>query len=256
MSDSARDVASDEVGRAEEAPFTVSVVTLFPEYFEGPLSVSLLGKARERGDLRFEFVDPREHTSDRHRSVDDSPYGGGPGMVLKAGPMVEAIEAARSANPGAPVLALTPGGRRFAQRDVDTLTSGRGMILVCGRYEGFDERIFAYVDEELSVGDFVLSGGEPAAVVIIDAVARRLPGVMGNEESGESESFATGLLEYPQFTRPEEFRGVAVPAVLLSGNHAEIARWRAEQALERTRTRRPDLLQLAPDSRGDAQRER
>jgi tRNA (guanine37-N1)-methyltransferase len=250
--DSGDGLAEGDEGR----PFAVSVITLFAEYFDGPLSASLLGKARERGDLRFDFVDPRDHTSDRHRSVDDSPYGGGPGMVLKAGPIVEAIEATRATNPGAPVVALTPGGRRLGQGDVEALARGPGMILVCGRYEGFDERIFAYVDDELSVGDFVLSGGEPAAVIVIDAVARKLPGVMGNEESGESESFAAGLLEYPQYTRPEVFRGVAVPQVLLSGNHAAIARWRADQAQERTRARRPDLLQLAQDSRGDAQRER
>jgi tRNA (guanine37-N1)-methyltransferase len=224
-------------------PYRVLVVTLFAEFFEGPLATSLLGKAVERGDVTVEFLDPRAFTTDRHRTVDDTPYGGGPGMVLKPEPLVAAIEAARERLWGAPVVMLTPQGERLRAPRVAALAAEPGLVLVCGRYEGFDERIRDFVDLELSIGDFVLSGGEPAALVVIDALSRRVEGVLGNAESTVSESFAESLLEYPQYTRPAVFRGRAVPEVLTSGNHARIEAWRREQALARTRARRPDLLQ-------------
>ena len=223
--------------------FRITLVTLFREFFDSPLKASLLGKAVERGDLEVGFVDPRDFASDRHRTVDDTPYGGGPGMVLKPEPMVAAIEAARELNPDAPVLVLTPAGSRFDAETAHELALGSGIILVCGRYEGFDERIMDYVDGELCIGDYVLSGGEPGAFVVLDAVSRHVPGVLGNLESTTSESFADGALEYPQYTRPPEFEGVEVPEILLSGDHGRIARWRRTAALLRTKERRPDLFE-------------
>jgi tRNA (guanine37-N1)-methyltransferase len=218
----------------------IDVFTIFPEFLEAPLSVSLLGKARDAGRVDVRLHDPRAFATDRHRSVDDTPFGGGAGMVMRPEPLVAAIEAAAAARP---VLLLAAGGRRFDQACATELAAGDGFSLVCGRYEGVDERVAELCcDGELSVGDFVLSGGEPAALVVIDAVCRLLPGVMGNEASGGEESFAHGLLEYPQYTRPPEFRGQAVPEVLRSGDHARIARWRHAQALRRTLARRPDLL--------------
>jgi tRNA (guanine37-N1)-methyltransferase len=229
-------------------PYRVVVITLFAEFFRGPLETSLLGKAFERGDLVIDFVDPRDFTGDRHRTVDDTPYGGGPGMVLKPDPIVAAIERARELAPDAPVVLLTPQGERLTSRVVEALSAESGVVLVCGRYEGFDERIRAFVDRELSIGDYVLSGGEPAAVVVVDSVSRQLEGVLGNVESTIQESFAGSLLEYPQYTRPAVFRDMPVPEVLISGNHARIEAWRRAQAEQRTRERRPDLLQLVNDS--------
>ena len=223
-------------------PFKVTVVTLFAEFFESPLRTSLLGKAVEKGALELETINPRDFTSDKHRTVDDTPYGGGPGMVLMPNPLVDAIEEARRSNPAASVILLSPQGERFDTATAAALASETGVILVCGRYEGFDERIRAFVDRELSVGDYVLSGGEPAALVIVDTVFRCLPGTLGNAESTRSESFADGLLEYPQYTRPAVFRGMEIPEVLVSGNHARIEEWRRQQALERTKKRRPDLI--------------
>ncbi len=228
------------------APFQIELLTLFPRMVEGPLAESLLGKAQERGLLSVQVTDIREFAEGRHRVTDDAPYGGGAGMVMKPEPLVGAIEAARSRSPANPVLLLSPQGRRFEQRWALELSRGPGLTLVCGRYEGIDERVCDFVDGELSLGDFVLSGGEFAALAAIDAVARLRPGVLGNEESVRSESFEEGLLEYPHYTRPPEFRGRCVPAVLLSGNHGEIEQWRREQSLDRTRRRRPDLL-----ARGD-----
>jgi tRNA (guanine37-N1)-methyltransferase len=218
----------------------IDVFTIFPEWFAGPFDVSLLGKARATGRLDLRVHDLREHTTDRHRSVDDTPYGGGAGMVMAPEPIFAAVEAVQ---PPRPLLLLSAAGRRFDHAVAIELAGGDGFSLLCGRYEGVDQRVADHLcDGELSVGDFVLAGGEPAAAVVVDAVARLLPGVMGNEASGADESFATGLLEYPQYTRPAEFGGAAVPEVLLSGDHARVARWRRAQALRRTLARRPDLL--------------
>jgi tRNA (guanine37-N1)-methyltransferase len=225
----------------------IDVFTIFPEWFAGPFDASLLGKARAAGRLDLRVHDLREHTTDRHRSVDDAPYGGGAGMVMAPEPIFAAVEAA---TPPRPLLLLSAAGRRFDHALAHELASGPGFSLLCGRYEGVDQRVADHLcDGELSVGDFVLAGGEAAAAVVVDAVARLVPGVMGNEESGDDESFATGLLEYPQYTRPADFRGHAVPDVLLSGDHARVARWRRAQSLRRTLARRPDLLPhaLTPD---------
>ena len=229
----------------------VAVLTLFPRMVAGPLAESLLGKAQEKGLLRARVVDIRDFASGKHRVTDDVPYGGGAGMVMKPEPLVLAIEAARAELPGAHVVLLSPQGARFDQRKAEELSARGKLVLVCGRYEGVDERILSYVDEEVSLGDFVLQGGEVAALAVIEAAARLVPGVLGNEESASSESFAGEmLLEGPQYTRPPEFRGARVPPALLSGDHARIARWRRRQALLRTRDRRPDLfekLRLTPE---------
>lgn len=238
---------------SEVSPFSVTVLTLFPEFFDGPLRTSLLGKAIQSGRIAVNLIDPRDHTHDKHRTVDDVPYGGGPGMVLKPEPFVEAIETARCTNPDVPVMLLSPHGRRFDHERAVQLAQGPGLIVVCGRYEGFDERIRSFVDVETSIGDFVVSGGEAAAVVVIDAVSRYLSGVLGNTESTQSESFIEGILEYPQYTRPVEFRGMRVPPVLVSGNHAKIRQWRRAKALERTRERRPDLIEQLVLSEMDEQ---
>jgi tRNA (guanine37-N1)-methyltransferase len=219
----------------------VDVFSIFPEWFAGPLESSLLGKARAEGRLEVRVHDPRTFTTDRHRSVDDAPYGGGAGMVMTPGPLFDAVDAVQ---PPRPLLLLSAAGRPFDQSFASELASGPGFSLVCGRYEGVDQRVADHLcDGELSIGDYVLAGGEAAAAVVIDAVARLLPGVMGNEQSAGDESFAHGLLEYPQYTRPLEFRGHAVPEVLRSGDHARIARWRRAAALRRTIARRPDLIE-------------
>ncbi|MBH23124.1 MAG: tRNA (guanosine(37)-N1)-methyltransferase TrmD [Myxococcales bacterium] len=223
------------------------MLTLFPEFFSSPLSVSILGKALEGGDIVVEARDIRAWATGKHRVTDDTPYGGGAGMVMKPGPVVRAMEAVdaeraeRGLGPAYRVM-LTPAGEPFSQRIAEELAEREALTLVCGRYEGVDERAIARMDRELSLGDFVLTGGEPAALTVLDAVIRLLPGVLGNEASAEDESFASGLLEYPQYTRPAEFRGVGVPDVLLSGHHAHIAQWRRGQGLLRTSTRRPDLM--------------
>jgi tRNA (guanine37-N1)-methyltransferase len=221
----------------------IDVVTIFPEFFTGPLQASLLGKARERGVVDVRLHDLREHTTDPHRTVDDEPYGGGVGMVMKPDPWfaaVEAIEGWESARR----LLLTPAGRRLDQDIVRDLAPAPHLILLCGRYEGIDERVAeGLATDELSIGDYVLAGGESAALVVVEAVTRLVPGVVKEQASVEQESFGPdGLLDYPQYTRPAEFRGMRVPDVLLSGDHAEIAAWRHREALERTKRRRPDLL--------------
>ena len=222
---------------------SVEVLTLFPRMIAAPLEESILGKAREKGLLRVQVTDIREFAEGKHRVTDDVPYGGGAGMVMKPEPLVCAIEAAKARVPSARVVLMSPQGRRFDQRKAQELSQREALILVCGRYEGVDERVLPFVDEEISLGDFVITGGEFAALAIIDAMARLVPGVLGNAESPLQESFAgEGLLEGPQYTRPPEFRGSRVPEVLLSGDHAKIAAWRREQALHRTRDRRPDLL--------------
>jgi tRNA (guanine37-N1)-methyltransferase len=224
----------------------IDVITIFPGLIEPFRSTSLLGAAVQSGIVELAVHDLREFTKDRHRTVDDTPYGGGPGMVMRPEPLVEAIEALagpKGESRSARVLLLSPQGRRFEQQRAQELAHTQHLVLVCGRYEGVDQRVVEIaVDEEVSIGDYVLAGGELPALVLIEAVTRLLPGVMGNPESAESESFQTGILEGPQYTRPPEYRGFEVPAVLRSGDHQAIARWRAEQARAITRERRPDLL--------------
>ncbi|TMA55667.1 MAG: tRNA (guanosine(37)-N1)-methyltransferase TrmD [Deltaproteobacteria bacterium] len=203
-----------------------TVITIFPNMLSSPLSHSILKKAQTNGLIKIDVVDLRDYTADRHRTTDDSPYGGGHGMVMKPEPLVAAVEEARSRTPDARVILLTPRGRVFDQQTAKKLAHQRNVVLICGRYEGIDERVSAFVDDEISLGDYTLSGGEPAAIVVIDAVARLVPGVLGNENSTAEESFTDGLLEYPQYTRPEEFRGMKVPEVLLSGDHERIKEWR------------------------------
>jgi tRNA (guanine37-N1)-methyltransferase len=218
----------------------IDVFTIFPEYLEGPLAASLLGKARERNLLDVRTHDLRNWTDDRHRTTDDTPFGGGAGMVMTPGPIFAAVEAVE---PPRPLFLLSASGSRFDQRFAEELASGGGFSLICGRYEGVDQRVADHLcDGELSVGEYVLAGGEAAALVVVETVTRLVPGVMGNASSGEQESFADGLLEHPQYTRPAEFRGWAVPEALRSGDHARIARWRRREALRRTLARRPDLL--------------
>ncbi|MEO0324870.1 MAG: tRNA (guanosine(37)-N1)-methyltransferase TrmD [Myxococcota bacterium] len=230
-----------------DAPLRIELVTLFPEV-AATLAIGLLGKAQNRGLLEVHAVSPREHGVGKHRSVDDAPYGGGAGMVLMPGPIAETLDGLDAARrgPSRRVL-LSPQGRPFGQRDAERLARESALTFVCGRYEGFDDRIRALVHEEISLGDFVLLGGETAALAVIEAVARLRPGVLGNAESAESESHgSSGLLEHPHYTRPAVFRGEPVPDVLLSGNHAAIALWRRRESIRRTAQRRPELLQAHP----------
>ena len=221
----------------------IDVITIFPQLVAGALEHSIIKRARDRGIVEVTLHDLRDYTDDRHRTVDDYPYGGGAGMVMKPEPWFRAVEAVRELGPVGRTVLLTPQGRRLDQTVVRELASDDRLILLCGRYEGVDERVREHlVDEELSIGDYVLSGGEPAAVVLIDAVTRLQPGALGSAESVLEESFSDGLLEYPQYTRPPEFRGWQVPEILLSGDHGAIARWRRRQQIDRTRQRRPDLL--------------
>jgi tRNA (guanine37-N1)-methyltransferase len=234
------------------AKLEIEILTLFPRMCEGYLAESILGKARESGLLAVRVTDVRDHAEGRHRVTDDAPYGGGPGMVMKPEPLVAAVEAARGRLPGATVVLLSPRGVTFDQALARRFAGQGRLILVCGRYEGVDERVMASVDMEVSVGDFVLTGGELAALCVADAAARLVPGVLGNDASAGAESFAgeDGLLEHPHYTRPPEFRGVKVPEVLLSGDHRRIERWRRRESLRVTRERRPDLfarLRLSAD---------
>ena len=231
----------------------IQVVTLFPEMIAGALGFGVVGRAVERGLLSVGTEDPRTHTSDVHRTVDDRPYGGGPGMVLKPEPMLAAIRAAHGRLPqGSPRIYLSAQGEPFDQAQARELAALPGLLLVAGRYEGLDERVVELgIDRELSIGDYVLSGGELPALVVIDAIARLLPGALGDARSSVEDSFAEGLLDWPHYTRPEVFEGLGVPQVLLSGNHADIRRWRLEQAVARTWARRPDLIagrELAPEA--------
>ena len=219
------------------------ILTLFPEMVMGGLNTSITGRAIDKGLISVEAVNIRDYSKDKHHHVDDAPYGGGAGMVLKPEPMVAAIRMAKQQLPAARVIAMCPGGRTLKQEIVEEYAgSGQDLILVCGHYEGFDERIFNWVDEKLSIGDYVLTGGELPALIVMDAVARFIPGVLGKMVSAVEDSFSTGLLEYPQYTRPVEFEGLAVPEVLRNGNHALINRWRRKEALKATYLRRPDLL--------------
>ena len=227
----------------------IDVITIFPGLIEPFRTTSLLGAACRDGIVELVVHDLREFTKDRHRTVDDTPYGGGPGMVMRPEPLIEAIEALagpKGETRKARVLLLSPQGRRLDQNWAQELAREEHLVLVCGRYEGVDQRVIEIaVDEEVSIGDYVLAGGEVAALAVIEAVTRLIPGVMGNPESAEAESFQTGMLEGPQFTRPAEYRGIEVPAVLRSGDHQAIARWRAEQARDTTQRRRPDLVRPA-----------
>ena len=228
-------------------PFAATIITLYPAMFPGPLGQSLAGRALAGGRWSLRAVQLRDFASDRHATVDDTPAGGGAGMVLKADVLARAIDA--SQGPG-PLIALTPRGARLTQARVRRIAAGEGVTLICGRFEGFDERVFeARGVEELSIGDYVLSGGEPAAIILLDACVRLLPGVMGTAESGERESFEDGLLEHPHYTRPQEWEGRAIPEVLRSGDHAAIAAWRHARSVEDTRSRRPDLWERHPDAR-------
>jgi tRNA (guanine37-N1)-methyltransferase len=219
----------------------IDVLTLFPAMFAGPLDESVVKRAREARLLDLKIHNLRDWTHDRHKTVDDRPFGGGPGMLLKVEPLFEAVESLQRDQTR--VILLSPSGRKFDQSIARELAQSEDLLLVCGSYEGFDERVReALADDELSIGDYVLTNGALPAMVVIDAVARLLPGVLGDDESSHDESFSHGLLEYPQYTRPAEFRGMKVPDVLLSGNHAEIEKWRREQAKLRTERQRPDLL--------------
>jgi tRNA (guanine37-N1)-methyltransferase len=224
----------------------IDVFSIFPEYLTSPLGVSLLGKAQAKDLLDVRVHDPRAYATDVHRRVDDSPFGGGAGMVMRPEPLVAAIEAVA---PARPLLVCSASGRRFDQAWARDLAAGDGFSLLCGRYEGIDQRVIDhYCDGEVAVGDAVLAGGEVAALVIIEAVARLLPGVMGNEESAVEESFSTNRLEYPQYTRPASFRGLDIPEVLTSGDHGRVARWRRAAAIRRTQSRRPDLHLVLDDA--------
>jgi tRNA (guanine37-N1)-methyltransferase len=228
------------------SPLRVDILTLFPEIFDSPLRESILGRAIEQGLVQVEIHDIREHAHDKHRTTDDYAFGGGPGMVMKPEPIFEAVEAL-GPDPKRVIL-LSPAGRRFDQAMARELASEPHLVLICGRYEGVDERVVEGLPaEEVSIGDFVLSGGEVAALVLLEAVGRLVPGVVGNEESLSAESFEEGLLDHPHYTRPREFRGMQVPEVLHSGDHARIERWRREAAEDKTRRNRPDLIQDRPD---------
>ncbi|MDF1580889.1 MAG: tRNA (guanosine(37)-N1)-methyltransferase TrmD [Desulfuromonadales bacterium] len=229
------------------------VLSLFPAMFVSPFADSILGKALERRLIALVTHNLRDWATGKHKTTDDTPYGGGAGMVIKPEPVARALSDLRQLNPSAPVLLMTPQGRPFDQRAAERLADEPGLIFVCGRYEGFDERVRGMVDAEYSLGDFVLTGGELAAMTMIDAVARLAPGVLGSTGSAADDSFSDGLLEFPHYTRPVEFAGQRVPDILLSGNHGEIARWRRREQLRRTLQRRPELLDSAVLSASDEQ---
>jgi len=245
MSDDRLD--ANDAGGTASARLVIEIITLFPEIFTSFLQASLLGKAIASGLIVVERTNPRDFAPGRHRQVDDSPYGGGPGMVLRPDPVAAAIDDVENRRGRAHRLLLAPSGRLFDQKCAADLAARGRIMLICGRYEGVDERIAQlYADESVSIGDYVLAGGEVAAATIIEATARLVPGVLGCGESVVEESFSAGRLEFPQWTRPPLFRGLAVPQVLLSGNHAEVARWRRREALRRTLLRRPDLIERYP----------
>ncbi len=229
-------------------------VSLFPEYFETAMRNSIIGRAVTAGHIEWRFVQIRDFSTDKHHRVDDSPYGGGAGLVMKPEPIVSAIEYARSLYDESHVVLMSPQGQRFEQGIARRLSKHENLILVCGHYEGVDERVRGYVDEEVSIGDFVLTGGELAALVVSDAVCRLWPGVLGNDDSSVEESFSEGWLEYPQYTRPAEFRGERVPDVLLGGDHGAVDRWRRCESIRRTQSRRPDLYEALSPSLTDKER--
>ena len=228
------------------------IITLFPRMFDSPLQESLLKKAQERGLIEIVVHDLRTWTEDRHRTADDTAYGGGVGMVMKVGPIVRAIESIRKNSETSRAVLLTPQGKPFSQDVAGEFSSYTQLVFVCGRYEGVDERVLSFVDDEVSIGDFILSGGEIAAMVVIDAVSRLVPGVVGDEASVREDTFSNGLLKYPQYTRPPSFRDLDVPEVLMSGDHEKIRRWRRQETLKKTLQRRPDLLEKAGLSDKDA----
>jgi tRNA (guanine37-N1)-methyltransferase len=221
------------------------ILTLFPEMLLSPLEGSIIGKAREGGLVTINLFNIRDYAEGKHRVTDDYPYGGGKGMIMKPEPIIRGVEARQSSKPQARVILMTPQGVPLRQEMVKRLGHHARLIIICGRYEGVDERVRAVVDEEISIGDYVLTGGELAALVLVDAVARMIPGVLGDEGASEDDSFSKGLLEYPQYTRPREFAGREVPEVLISGDHQAIEQWRRAEALRRTRKRRPDLISRA-----------
>jgi tRNA (guanine37-N1)-methyltransferase len=227
------------------------ILTIFPDMLEGPLTASILGKAADKGLIDINLHNLRDWAEGKHQVTDDTPYGGGDGMVMKVEPVAAALSELREKSPASRVLLMSPQGKTFRQADAERFRQEAGLVFVCGRYEGFDERIRSLVDEEVSLGDFVLTGGELAAATILDATARLLPGVLGAAGSALGDSFSDGLLEYPQYTRPAEFKGVRVPEVLTSGNHQMIASWRRREQLRRTQKRRPELLESAPLSKED-----
>lgn len=222
------------------------LLTLFPELFASPLSTTMLQKGQERGALEFRLINIRDFARDKHRVTDDTPYGGGSGMVMKPEPIVGALESLEAEEPRPWRVLLSPRGEPLTQAGVRALAARPSLALVCGRYEGVDERVRPFVDQEVSIGDYIVSGGEIAALVVVDAVARLIPGVLGAEDSATYESYSDGLLEYPHYTRPVEFRGMTVPEILRSGDHGAVARWRRRQSLRQTRASRPDLLERAP----------
>ena len=224
----------------------IDILTLFPNMFSSPLRESILGRAVEKGLIQIQTINIRDFTLDKHQVVDDAPYGGGQGMVMKVEPIARAIESVKAQNPSARTIYLTPQGKPFHQDLARRLSTQSHLILLCGRYEGIDERVRElFIDEEISIGDYVLTGGELPAMVLVDAVSRFIPGVLGSDRSAEEDSFFNSLLEYPQYTRPVEFKGCRVPEVLLSGNHSAISLWRRKEAIRRTSLRRPDLLAKA-----------
>jgi tRNA (guanine37-N1)-methyltransferase len=230
----------------------IDLLTLFPEFFGSPLSQSMLQRAKNQGAMEFRVINLRDYTTDRHHVVDDRPFGGGPGMVMKVEPLVVAIRAARQEDPGIKIILMSPQGGLFTQEKARELAGLQHLLLICGHYEGVDDRIKYYIDGMLSIGDYILTGGEIPALAVADAVTRLLPGVLGGEGAVDEESFQTGLLEYPHYTRPRDFEGHEVPQVLLEGDHRVIAAWRRQESLRRTVERRPDLLskaQLRPEDR-------
>lgn len=231
---------------------SIDIVSIFPEMFDPVLRVSITGRAIAKGALVVRAHNLRDHTTDKHRTTDDTPYGGGSGMVMLLEPMVRALQSIEAAHGKARKIVLAPTGKPLTQKLVRELATEPRLILMCGRYEGMDERIYHYVDDEISIGDFILTGGELPAMILVDALSRLIPGVLHNEQSSQDESFECGLLEYPQYSRPAEVAGLPVPPVLLSGNHEHIRRWRRQLSLVRTRQRRPDLfgsVQLTDEDR-------
>lgn len=219
------------------------ILTLFPGMFTGPFDESIIKRGKEKQLIDISLHNIRDYATDRHQVTDDAPYGGGSGMVMKVEPLAACIDAVKALNPASTVVMTSPQGRRFTHQVASELATREGLIIICGRYEGVDERIRElYVEDDISLGDYVLSGGEIAAMVIVDAVTRLIPGVLGCDDSAQTDSFCDGLLEYPQYTRPPEFKGLKVPEVLLSGNHELIRKWRRRESLRKTRTLRPDLL--------------
>lgn len=222
----------------------IDVLTLFPRMFKGPMTESIIGKAIEKGKLSLNVIDFRDYSDNKHQHVDDYPYGGGAGMLIKAQPIFDAFDEIQEKSPETKkrVILLDPAGEPFNQRKAEELSGAEHLVFICGHYEGYDERIRSLVTDEISLGDYVLTGGELGAMVVIDATVRLLPEVLGNEESAVTDSFSTGLLEHPQYTRPASYRGMDVPDVLMSGNHKNIAEWKEKESLKRTYERRPDLL--------------